>query len=151
MMIFLCAIPFFGMAQEGLSGNVYPRMRVILDNDYAGDPDGLFQLVQHLLSPSVEIRGIIGSHLKPGDGFDPSKETATRAGENINEVLKLFALDGKFSVYQGSNIGLKDAETPNEPEAAKAIIKEAMRIDTEAPLCVLCGGGLSEIVSADLL
>ena len=50
---------------------VKPRMRVIIDNDFGGDPDGLFELVQHLLSPSVEIRGIIGSHLKPGDGWDP--------------------------------------------------------------------------------
>lgn len=58
---------------------VKPRMRIIIDNDFGGDPDRLFQLVQHLLSPSVEIRGIIGSHLKAGDGFDPSKETATNA------------------------------------------------------------------------
>src|SRR4051812_9959182 len=56
-----------------------PRMRIIIDNDFGGDPDGLFELVHHLLSPSVEIRGIIGSHLRAGDGFDPSKETATNA------------------------------------------------------------------------
>src|SRR6187455_804238 len=48
---------------------VKPRMRVIIDNDFGGDPDGLYQLVHHLLSPSVEIRAIIGSHLKPGDGL----------------------------------------------------------------------------------
>ena len=66
---------------------VKPRMRVIIDNDFGGDPDGLFQLVHHLLSPSVEIRGIIGSHLKPGDGFDPSKETATNAKKKIEEVV----------------------------------------------------------------
>lgn len=68
---------------------VQPRMRVILDNDYAGDPDGLFQLVHHMLSPSVEIRGIIGSHLRPGDGFDNSKETATHAVSNVLEVVRL--------------------------------------------------------------
>ena len=54
---------------------------------FGGDPDGLFELVQHLLSPSVEIRGIIGSHLKAGDGFDPSKETAANAKKKIEEVL----------------------------------------------------------------
>jgi hypothetical protein len=40
------------------------RFRIITDNDYAGDPDGLMQLAHHLLSPSVEIRGIISSHLR---------------------------------------------------------------------------------------
>ena len=53
-------------AQEGLeelNSMVKPRMRVIIDNDLGGDPDGLFQLAHHLLSPSVEIRGIIASHL----------------------------------------------------------------------------------------
>jgi hypothetical protein len=29
---------------------VKPRMRVIIDNDFGGDPDGLFELVHHLLS-----------------------------------------------------------------------------------------------------
>ncbi len=151
MIIFLFAIPFFGIAQEEGAVKVYPRIRVILDNDYAGDPDGLFQLVQHVLSPSVDIRGIIGSHLKPGDAFDSSNETATHAVENINEVLKLLGLDGKFLVYQGSNVGLKDTETPNASAAAKAIVAEAMRTDTDTPLYVVCGGGLSEIASAYLM
>ena len=55
-------------------GSFLPRMRVMVDNDFGGDPDGLFQLVHQILSPSVEIRGIIGSHLKPGDFFDPSSK-----------------------------------------------------------------------------
>ncbi len=33
-----------------------PRYRVISDNDYSGDPDGLFQLVHVLLSPSLDVR-----------------------------------------------------------------------------------------------
>ena len=55
---------------------VKPRYRVIVDNDFGGDPDGLFQLVHQILSPSTEIKGIIGSHLKPGDPFDKSNVTA---------------------------------------------------------------------------
>ena len=38
------------------------RARVITDYDFRGDPDGLFQLAQQLLSPSVEVPGVIGSH-----------------------------------------------------------------------------------------
>lgn len=130
---------------------VKPRMRIIIDNDFGGDPDGLFQLVHHLLSPSVEIRGIIGSHLKPGDGFDPSKETATNAKKKIEEVLGIMNLGRNFPVYQGSNNALENDSTAQRSDAANAIIKEAMRDDTKLPLYVVCGAGLTDLASAWLI
>ncbi|MBI3719610.1 MAG: nucleoside hydrolase [Sphingobacteriales bacterium] len=130
---------------------VKPRMRIIIDNDFGGDPDGLFQLVHHLLSPSVEIRAIIGSHLKPGDGFDPSKQTATNAKKKIEEVLNIMYPGKAFPVYQGSNFGLENDSTAQKSDAADAIIKEAMRDDTKQPLYVVCGAGLTDIASAYLL
>lgn len=130
---------------------VKPRMRVIIDNDFGGDPDGLFQLVHHLLSPSVEIRGIIGSHLKPGDGFDRSNITAIHAREKIEEVLSLMNLNKVFPVYEGSNNALENKNTPQQSDAANAIIKEAMRDDTKLPLFVVCGAGLTDLASAYLL
>jgi inosine-uridine nucleoside N-ribohydrolase len=130
---------------------VQPRMRVIIDNDFGGDPDGLFELVHHLLSPSVEIRAIIGSHLKPGDGFDRSNETATHAKQKIEEVLSIMHLSNAYPVYQGSNFPLGNDSTPQKSEAANAIIKEAMRNDTKLPLYVVCGAGLTDIASAYLM
>jgi purine nucleosidase len=130
---------------------VKPRMRVIIDNDFGGDPDGLFELVHHLLSPSVEIRGIIGSHLKPGDGWDPSNETATHAKKKIEEVLAIMNLGKTFLVYQGSNMPLANDSTAQPSEAASAIVKEAMRDDTKLPLYVVCGAGLTDIASAYLM
>ncbi|HNP21736.1 MAG TPA: nucleoside hydrolase [Panacibacter sp.] len=130
---------------------VQPRMRVIIDNDFGGDPDGLFELVQHLLSPSVEIRGIIGSHLRAGDGWDPSKESAAHAKQKIEEVLKIMNLGNVYPVYQGSNIALENDSTAQRSDAANAIVKEAMRDDTKLPLYVVCGAGLTDIASAYLL
>ncbi|HEY6978812.1 MAG TPA: nucleoside hydrolase [Chitinophagaceae bacterium] len=130
---------------------VKPRMRVIIDNDFGGDPDGLFELVQHLLSPSVEIRAIIGSHLKPGDGFDPSNETATHAKQKIEEVLSTMNMTNVYPVYQGSNFPLENDSTAQRSGAANAIIKEAMRDDTKLPLYVVCGAGLTDIASAYLI
>jgi len=129
---------------------VKPRMRVIIDNDFSGDPDGLFQLVHHLLSPSVEIRGIIGSHLKSGDGFDPSKETAANAKKKIEELLSIMNLGKIFPLYQGSNMALENDSTAQESDASNAIIKEAMREDSKLPLYVVCGAGLTDIASAYL-
>ena len=130
---------------------VKPRMRIIIDNDFGGDPDGLFQLVQHLLSPSVEIRGIIGSHLRAGDSFDPSKETAANAKKKIEEILGIMNLGKPYNVYQGSNIALQNDSTAQPSDAAKAIIKEAMREDTKLPLYVVCGAGLTDLASAYLM
>src|SRR6476660_6189937 len=130
---------------------VTSRMRVIIDNDFGGDPDGLFELVHHLLSPSVEIRAIIGSHLRPGDGFDRSNETATHAKQKIEEVLSIMNLTDRYAVYQGSNAPLENDSTAQRSDAAHAIIKEAMRNDTRLPLYVVCGAGLTDLASAYLL
>lgn len=54
-------------------------VRVILDNDFSGDPDDLYQLVHHLLSPSADIRAVIASHLRDDDPFDPGPATTARA------------------------------------------------------------------------
>jgi inosine-uridine nucleoside N-ribohydrolase len=130
---------------------VKPRIRLLIDNDFGGDPDGLFQLVHHLLSPSVEISGIIGSHLKPGDPFDSSKITATHAKQKTEEVLGIMNLKKRYPVYEGSNNALQNINTPQKSGAADAIIKEAMRGDTNLPLYVVCGAGLTDLASAWLL
>lgn len=130
---------------------IQPRMRIIIDNDFGGDPDGLFELVHHLLSPSVEIRAIIGSHLKKGDGFDRSNETALNAKKKIEEVLTIMNLQNKYAVYQGSNNALENDSTAQVSEAAKAIVKEAMRDDTKSPLYIVCGAGLTDLASAYLM
>ncbi len=127
------------------------QMRLIIDNDFGGDPDGMFQLVHHLLSPSVDIRAIIGSHLRPGDYFDSSGTTATNARKHIETILEMMDMKGKYPVYEGSNIGLSTPHSPHHSDGAKIIIEEAMRDDTDVPLYVVCGGGLTEIASAYLI
>jgi len=116
---------------------VKPRYRVIVDNDFGGDPDGLFQLVHQILSPSAEIKGIIGSHLKPNDPFDKSNITAENAVKRVNETLEVMNLKNKFNVFQGSNDQLKDTKTPNISEGAKAIVAEAIKADEKNPLFVV--------------
>ncbi|SEQ44942.1 Inosine-uridine preferring nucleoside hydrolase [Epilithonimonas lactis] len=130
---------------------IKPRYRVIVDNDFGGDPDGLFQLVHQILSPSTEIRGIIGSHLKPGDAFDKSNITAENAVKKINETLEVMNLKNRFNVLQGSNDPLKDLKTPNISEGAKDIVAEAMKADEKNPLFIVCGAGLTEVASAYLM
>ncbi len=126
------------------------RLRVIIDNDFSGDPDGLLQLAHHLLSPSVEIRALIGSHLRPGDPFDPSGATADNACRRIHDVLDALGMPAPAPVLAGSNTALVDDRTPIRSAAAEAIVAEAMR-DDPRPLFLCCGAGLTEVASAWLV
>lgn len=127
-----------------------PRARVIIDNDFGGDPDGLFQLVHHLLSPSVEIMGIIGSHGYE-DGFYNAAGTAAYACEIVQELLRTMQLPKNPSVFTGAEYVLKDLSTPVISEGAEAIIREAMRKDVNSPLYIVSGGSLTDIASAWLM
>jgi len=62
-------ICFFMLSVVSLGAQTTPpseifalRSRGIVDNDFDGDPDGLFQLAEQLLSPSAAVRAIICSH-----------------------------------------------------------------------------------------
>ncbi len=150
LLILLLIMPMT-FAQSNITNNaITPRIRVIVDNDFSGDPDGLFQLAHLLLSPSVEIRGIIGSHLSVGDGFDPSKTQAENAVNKAKELLQVMGLGNNIPVIRGANTAMLNDSTPVKDEAVNFIIKEAMRTDTKLPLYILCGAGLTEIASAVL-
>lgn len=136
--------------QVGGRAVITPRMRIIVDNDFSGDPDGLFQLAHLLLSPSVDIRAIIGSHLRVGDGFDNSATQADNAAKKARELLQVMAIRKPIPVIAGSNTGMINDTTPVQSEAVTFIINEALRTDTQLPLYVLCGAGLTELASAVL-
>jgi purine nucleosidase len=125
-----------------------PRIRVITDNDFSGDPDGLFQLAHLALSSSVEIRAVIGSHLRYDDGFDKSGKQADNAAAKANALLATLKLKNSIPVISGSNTAMVNDSIPVISKAVDFIIKEALRTDTKAPLYILCGAGLTEVASA---
>ncbi|HWT25486.1 MAG TPA: nucleoside hydrolase [Solirubrobacteraceae bacterium] len=128
-----------------------PRMRVVMDNDYSGDPDGLYQLVHHLLSPSVDVRAVIGSALLPGDPFAPGGKAATSARARAEDVLALMDLQGRIPALEGSNEPLADRRTPRPSPGAEALVSEAMRTDTDLPLYAVFGASLTQLASAYLM
>jgi purine nucleosidase len=130
-----------------LAEHVRPRARVLIDNDFSGDPDDLFQLVHHLLAPSVSVVGIIGSHLSVDDVFDPSDRQAENAVRIAEETLEVLGMAGTVPVWQGSNLGLADPSTPRPAAAVDAILAEA-RKESDLPLYFCAGAGLTDLASA---
>lgn len=124
------------------------RFRVIVDNDLSGDPDGLFQLAHQLLSPSVVVPLIVGSHLPVGDGLDASDHQAGNAAVKAGEVVEIIAPEIRPRIVAGAETGLaKDG--PRRPNAATAaIIAEALRTDTHLPLFYAAGAGLTDLALA---
>jgi hypothetical protein len=123
-----------------------PRIRVIIDNDFAGDPDGLFQLAHHALSPSVEIPLIVASHLHAGESWNGDSDTAASGAREAERLLALLKINK--TVLAGSEARIGDRVQAKPSGATQAIINEAMRDDTETPLYYVAGAGLTEIALA---
>lgn len=128
-----------------------PSCRVIIDNDFAGDPDDLVQLAHHVLSPSVDVRAVVASHLAPGDRFHPGPGSAAAGVRRVHELFDVMGLDAGDRVLEGADAALPDREIPHVTAASRAIVEEAMRDDVDTPLYVACGGGLTDVASAWLL
>jgi inosine-uridine nucleoside N-ribohydrolase len=130
-------------------GSIAKRARVIIDNDFGGDPDGLLQLAHHLLSPSVEIRAVIGTHLRRGDVWNTGDDVA-EAVAAANKIVEMCGQSGQYPVLEGSRDIHEDFSTPLDSPGIRFIIEEAMRDDTDLPLYIACGASLTEIASAYL-
>lgn len=116
------------------------RCRVLLVNDFSGDIDGLFSAVHAILSPSIELRGLIGTRTMN------KEETAARSVELCREILTL--MKRTLPVFAGSETLLAKRGEPLRSPGAQAIIDEARRTDSALPLFVAVGGGLTEVASA---
>ena len=125
------------------------RYRVIIDNDFSGDPDGLVQLAHHVLSPSVDVRAVIGSHLRPLPGMDAALALPESAVDKAAEVLRLAGRED-ITLVAGASGPMADRCSPAASAGASAIIEEAMR-DDDRPLFVCSGGSLTALATAWLL
>jgi hypothetical protein len=122
---------------------VRARCRVVLDNDWSGDPDGLLALAHHLLSPANRVVAVTSSFLNPR--FPASESKAADGAAVAAELLDQLALPVQPVVYAGAEqpIAAGAAASP----ASDAIVVEARREDG-LPLYVACGGPLTNVAAA---
>lgn len=121
------------------------RARVIIDNDFAGDPDGLFQLAHHVLCSSIEVRLVVASRLPDAmvrAGHDPVAEGVVAA----DDVLAL--ADSPLRALHGSRSAVDAGGSAGGSDATAAIVREALRDDTDLPLFYAAGAGLTELALA---
>ncbi|WP_211223711.1 nucleoside hydrolase [Massilia niastensis] len=123
-----------------------PAARVIVDNDFAGDPDALVALAHQLLAPRTKTMLITSSALDPKLAGDaPAGRTAAAGRDIAIELLRRAEFQSAPPVVTGSETFGDGAEQVSP--AARAIVAEAMR-DDPLPLYITCGGALTNIAAA---
>lgn len=124
-----------------------PRTRrVIIDSDVKNEADDQFAVVHALLSPSLDIRGIIPAHF----GSERSDRSMLDSRDELDRLLGLLGDPDAVRIENGAPRRLADEQTPVDSAGARLIIDEARRADA-GPLFIGFLGPLTDMASALLL
>lgn len=122
-----------------------PLCRVIVDNDFSGDPDGLAALAHHLLAPSNRVVLITSSFLNPSFP-GPPPPTAADGAALATQLVAVVGAGASPLVVAGNEQPFTAWGTAHSA-AAEAIVAEARR-DDRLPLYLVCGGPLTNVAEA---
>ncbi|MBT2248643.1 nucleoside hydrolase [Arthrobacter sp. BHU FT2] len=125
--------------------SVEPRCNVIIDNDWAGDPDGLVALAHHALSPANRIVAVTSSLTNPM--FGPPEGKAEAGARLAGKLLGVMKVKVPGGVHAGPDTGFTG--TPRSNPAARAIVDAAT--GEGLPLVLVCAGPLTNVADALLL
>jgi purine nucleosidase len=123
------------------------RRRVIIDSDAKNEADDQFAIVHALLSPSLDLRGLIAAHF----GTSRSDRSMEESREEIDLLLHLMGLENQVTVASGASTRISDEQTARDSSGAELIIAESKLTSPEEPLFVAFLGPLTDMASAILL
>ena len=123
------------------------RRKVIINTDAKNEADDQFAIVHALLSPSLEIRGLIAAHF----GTSRSNRSMEESREEIDLLLELLGLEDQITVANGAPKAIADEQTPLDSEGAQLIIAESKLATAQEPLYVAFLGPLTDMASALLI
>ena len=127
------------------------RLRYIVHTDCKNEADDQFTLAHILMTDKLDVRGIIAGHFDKGNnGRFPEHTTAQASLDEVNKILDLMELKGRYPVFKGAETGIPDERTPIVTEAARFIVSEAMR-DDPRPLYIGMQGAITDLACAILL
>lgn len=119
------------------------RRRLIIDTDAKNEADDQFAIVHALLSPSLDIAGIVPAHF----GDARSRHSMQDSRDEVDLLLR-FLGQNDVAVANGAEHAIPDALTPVDSDGARLIIGEAHK---PGPLFVIFLGPLTDMASALLL
>lgn len=119
------------------------RRRLIINTDAKNEADDQYAIVHALLSPSLDVRGLIAAHFGFRRGFDSMRESR----QEIDLLVDLLGMKADVRVENGAPMPLPDAVTPVDSPGAQLIITEAVREDA-GPLFIAFLGPLTDMAAA---
>lgn len=115
--------------------------RVLILSDVTNEADDPFAIAHAVLSPSLDVRGIVATHyVTPG-----STECSYRAAMELAGILGIERATPVVRGAEGPLSSLSEGSSPSE--GACLLVEEALRED-ERPLYVLALGALTEVAEA---
>ena len=123
------------------------RRRVIINSDAKNEADDQYAIVHALLSPSLDVRGLVAAH------FGDSRSTTSMADsrKEMDLLLRLMEMQGQVTVANGAPAAIADGHTPQDSQGARLIIDESRLASPDDPLYVAFLGPLTDMASAILL
>jgi inosine-uridine nucleoside N-ribohydrolase len=123
------------------------RRRVIINTDAKNEADDQFAIVHALLSPTLDVRGLIAAHF----GRRRSDRSMAESREEIDLLLRLMDLAGKVPVANGAAEPIPGEAIPQDSPGARLIIEESRLATPDDKLYVAFLGPLTDMASAILL
>ena len=123
------------------------QARILISADAKNEADDDFALVHALLTPSFQVKGLLGaqySRTAPLMGRDASK-TATESALEMLRVLNF--VKGDVPVFTGAQTSMQDNSAVKVSPAAQAIVDEA-NLKSDIPLYVLVLGPMTDVALA---
>src|SRR3954452_24487602 len=104
-----------------LMASAIQRRRAIIDTDAKNEADDQYAIVHALLSPTIDVRGIVPAHF----GAERSTESMAESRAEVDLLLQLMGLDGQVTVADGAPAAIPDASTPAPSPGADLIVAES--------------------------
>lgn len=118
------------------------RSRLLISTDAKNEADDQFAIVHALLSPALDIRGILPSHFGTA-----RRDSLALSRAEVDLLLALMPGDRAVRVSDGAPGPLVDERSPRESPASRHIIEECLD-EHPAPLFIAVLGPLTDVASA---
>jgi inosine-uridine nucleoside N-ribohydrolase len=123
------------------------QRRVIINTDAKNEADDQYAIVHALLSPTLDIRGIVPAHF----GTERSSTSMAESRAEVDLLLDLMNLTGSVTVADGAPEAIPDETTPAPSAGADLIVAESKLASEDDPLFVAFLGPLTDMATAVLI
>jgi inosine-uridine nucleoside N-ribohydrolase len=120
---------------------------VIIDTDAKNEADDQYAIVHALLSPTLDVRGLIAAHF----GVERTVHSQAESRDEIDRLLQLMNLKGERVVANGAAAAIPDEASPVASEGSQLIIEESRLTSADDPLFIAFLGPLTDMASAILI